>query len=170
MAIVDGKKRTGKTTFMTLAGYMAHLRGIPIASNYHVNYPHLFIKNSKDFGRLRNCLCLLDDFNKWASSRITQHKKTVLFSSVVNDAGKNNVSIIYSTKYIMQITKPIRHETDYVIRVKLDRSRTKRIPLQINISMFEFAMDMLGEEIWNGAYATIPILPLFDTSEVVKQL
>lgn len=158
---------------MTLLAYLAHMRGIPIASNYQLAFPYYHVRNSKDFKKLKNCLCLLDDFNKWASSRITKHKKTELFSSVVNDSGKNNVSIIYSTKYLMQITKPIRHETDYLIKIEMVRGRDNNlrpIPVQMTMHMFEWAVEVVGELIGSYTYNTLPVFQMFDTSEIIRQL
>lgn len=166
---VPGKKRTGKTTFLTLIGYMCYLAGIPVASNYKLGYPYTFIRNSTDFKRLRNCICLLDDFNKWASSKMIKHKKSEIFGSIINDSGKNNVSIIYSTKYMMQILKSIRHETDYIVFIELSRDKHK-VPYYLRYDMFDFSMDMPGSRIETKGYMTAPIFNMFNTSEVIKQL
>ena len=121
----EGDRGSGKTLTMTKMGYIKHLQGRKIISNYTVNYPHIklisqWLKDYLDKGvsnkeSVTDCCILWDELPVYVDCRRSASKRNLLISYLVLQSRKRNVDIMYTTQSMDYVDKRFRKHTDVIV-------------------------------------------------------
>ena len=181
---IFGKKGVGKTTILSLLGFLEwYFYNTVIYSNFHVNYPHIRVRNRSDFDKIpndnRRKKFLGDDFEFWFSSYESINKKTKHLNEVILNWGKKNTSLTYTAKREMGIQKSLRESTIEFWELSLkplykhpDAIKNNELKgylnfLYIYVSRFDENIDPLPSyKIKNLDKMAI----LFNTKEIIEEL
>ena len=109
-----GNYGSGKTLTMTTMGYLAHLQGIPIYTNYDVSFPHTRVESIEDLDRMNNGLALLDEFWYTIDSRASNTKINRIVSLIISKSRKRNLDIITTEQDLSLIDLRLRERLHYV--------------------------------------------------------
>jgi len=122
---IFGNKSYGKTLTMTALAFFYWLNGYIIFSNYLVGFPHVLIdeilglKRVGEYSQDIKKLLIMEDFERWVHSRNAATKTNIDVNTICMDNGKNNASLIYTSKRPMAIDIGLRDTTDYFIETKM---------------------------------------------------
>lgn len=164
--VILGRRGGGKSCLMTYLGYQDHLSGITIVSNYHLNFPHVYM-TFEEIARLpkslKNATVLLDEGQVGADSREIFKPSNKAMGTLATQLRKLNVNLFITTQIFGQIDKRLRDQTDYVIYIQaLDRN---------NPEWFKFIVqDWFTKEWikdWQYFYGK-PYFSLYDTYQVIR--
>ena len=108
-----GLQGWGKTALTTFFGYMAHLNGFDIYSNYPLSFNHIFIESLDDAKKVRNGFLLFDEFWRWVHARTSQSNINKEMMGICLLNRKRNVNIIYNTQLPRTIDVILRDVTNY---------------------------------------------------------
>lgn len=123
--LLVGNKSYGKTLTMTAIGEQAKNQNYIVFSNYPLAYPHILIDTLRGFDLIgqypqnQKKIILMEDFEKWVHSRNAQEKQNLDIVTICADNGKNNASLVSTTKRPMAIDISVRDTTDIVIEASL---------------------------------------------------
>ena len=108
-----GLQGWGKTALTTFFGFMAHLHGYTIYSNYPLSFPHILIETLQDAKKVRNGYLLFDEFWRWVHARTSQSNINKEMMAICLLNRKRNVSIIYNTQLPRTIDVILRDVTNF---------------------------------------------------------
>jgi len=120
-------RRTGKTSLATYLLYDAHLRGIKVVANYHLNFPFTYmsfadiVKLMSDKAvterrnELRGAYIGLDELSEGADSYEFWQKPAKQLSKLASQLGKLEARIFYTDQRWNKVAKRLRDQTDIFI-------------------------------------------------------
>lgn len=117
-----GGKSKGKSMVMAYHGLTKYLNNISLGnkyytvySNFHLNFPHVYINDVNFLNRMTNGIFLGDDLEAWLSSKFGKayEKQNVL--EIMLQLGKRNIDVLWSCKRPLGVIKDLRDTTDYFI-------------------------------------------------------
>lgn len=189
---IFGNKSMGKTMTMTFIGLVYYFMDYLVFSNYTVKYPHIRIDSLTSFDLVRKYpqskkkVILMEDFERWVNSRNVKEKKNYDINSICIDNGKNNASIVYTSKRPMAVDISLRDTVDVAIETEpilpvrcntgnkvLDRYVNNLWSddlemIWIKIKAFDNNLDPIGD---NPFYLTNPVFvgSLYNTQEILEE-
>lgn len=112
-----GWKGAGKTTALTLFGYLESMVGIRknMFSNYKVEFPFQWLQGHDMIeltDKLNDSVILIDELHEYADSRNSGTLQNKRVSDFFLQSRHTNSNVYYSTQYKDQIDKRIRRITD----------------------------------------------------------
>jgi hypothetical protein len=183
---VIGDCGAGKTLLMT---YLAHLRaakGIPIYSNYHLNFKYTqltseFFKNYDKFP-IYTAVILFDELSLYYSARRSASRQNVNFNPFIVQTRKRDLELIYSAQQTRLCDIIIRENTDgvYLPELLLLKKGTKKfIKKGEDYKHKEGDTYMLKWRFYNKdakfipkksgyIYPANPVFKLYNTNEILK--
>lgn len=161
-----GLQGWGKTALTTAFGYLAHLNGYDIYSNYPLGFPYIHVDSIEEAKKVRNGYLLFDEFWRWVHARTSQSNINKEMMAICLLNRKRNVSIIYNTQLPRTIDIILRDVTNYrfVPQMKFHADGKKYVHY-----IMKDLMDQESEEM----FFNMPIKELgklFDTRYEVKQI
>jgi len=121
-----GHKRNGKSLFLTRAGVIAMVSGLPVWSNYPIefNYCHdgtskHYISNPLDWKALYTLseeleygVVIISEIQQWLDNRASMRLNNRLFSYILRQIGKRHLSLWYDCFSLDTIDRRLPAETD----------------------------------------------------------
>lgn len=155
-----GRLGKGKTMSAVIEALIHYYAGETIFSNIWLSFPHVPLKEPKDFVSLNNGFAVLDEFWSLADNRKSMSKMNDVITLICIRSRKKKFSIFYTQQYFM-IDRRIRHITDYWIRPSLIPDNLSGYPPQI-----------LVQEIYDGDWIkkptqTIDVRPYVDPNPML---
>ena len=108
-----GLQGWGKTALTTGFGYLAHLNGYKIFSNYPLSFDYTPVNSLKEAKGVRNGYLLFDEFWRWVHARTSQSSINKEMMGICLLNRKRNVSIIYNTQLPRTVDVILRDVTNY---------------------------------------------------------
>ena len=177
-----GRKGIGKTTVLSLIGFINFLNNADVYSSYHLNFPHILIKDFNDFEKIRfdgkKKVFLGDDFEGWFHKRNFSKALNKDMNEILLNWGKKNCSLIYSCKNL-DVDKAIRDNTtefwNIILKQKYyhpDKKKNDILKSYLNFLYIEIERyDLYFERLPSiYIYNLDLITQLFSTKEIVKKL
>lgn len=171
-----GQVRQGKTLGAVRELYLLHRRGHIIYSNIHLKFPYkpltldMIIDVVEHDKRLEdNAVIFIDEIHIWLDSRVSVSKRNRIVTYFLLQTGKMakdtdyGMMLIYTTQYLDQIDKRLRHLTDIVIECNKYKYGERRVFVLI-YNVFRGSKSFSEKEVFFGE----KYYELYDTREIVK--
>jgi len=157
---IIGEYSEGKTLLMTAIGYRDHLKGIPVYSNYHLEYPHTHISTMEDLEAVKNGTVLLDEAWYTFDSRSFGTKENKGGSYILSKLSKRNCDLYLNMQSMDLIDNRFR-----------DRLQAILIPQKLlhpsTNNPFALEVSIMKKDKW-GTYTILPSKIYFDVSEILS--
>ncbi len=162
---LEGDLGCGKTLTMTALAFRQHIEEErTVYANYHLKFPHKFIKNVEEFAQkletedFNDCVFCIDESNIYMDSRTSARKVNQLYAGFAAQTRKRGVDLILATHHIDQLDKRIRRFVSIRCKPRFNL-RTQ----QVLVRVFDKRSGQHSSFMIDGPQ----FYHLFDTGEVV---
>lgn len=166
-----GNMGSGKTLSMVKEAYSLYNKGFTIYSNIKLNFPHKDYDSSllegyaTDNKSFYKAVFLLDEAHIFMDSRASLSRRNKVLTAFLTQTRKKDVILIFTTQFIHQIDKRLRHVCDAIIECYGKQFKGEHYVLnRINVFKIE------GVLTYNSIFKAKPYYELYDSYEVVKPL
>lgn len=119
IAGIFGLQGSGKTALMSYLGKLYHDQGVPVYSNYYLNFEFRPVTTLKEAQSVRNGVLLLDEVWMWCHARTSASKINQEMMKIILMNRKRNVNIIYTTQLKRTVDIILKEVTNYVSYPKM---------------------------------------------------
>lgn len=119
IAGIFGLQGSGKTALCSYLGKLYHDMGIPVYSNYHLNFDFRPVTTLKEAQSVRNGVLLLDEVWMWCHARTSASKINQEMMKIILMNRKRNVDIIYTTQLKRTVDIILKEVTNFVSYPKM---------------------------------------------------
>ncbi|SDF43163.1 hypothetical protein SAMN04488589_0498 [Methanolobus vulcani] len=167
---IIGDLSAGKTLLMTAIAYHDHLKGIPIYSNYDLNFPHTRINKVEDLDKMHSGTLVMDEAWYTFDSRNFGTNKNKEGSYIFSKLAKRNMNAYLNMQSMDLIDGRYRDRMMAILIVETLKDKNDN-PILMKV-------DTLKKDKW-GVFSLSPsqiliepspVLGLYDTCEVIDSL
>ena len=112
----SGECGSGKTLLMTYMAYKDYLKGIPIYSNYKLNFSFTQLTSNffRDYSKfpIFNATVLFDELSLYYSARRSASKRNLMLKDFIIQTRKRELKLLYSAQQLRLVDVNIRENTD----------------------------------------------------------
>ncbi len=167
---IIGDLSAGKTLLMTAIAYHDYLKGIPIYSNYELDFPYTRINSVDDLDTMESGTLVMDEAWYTFDSRNFGTKKNKKGSYILSKLAKRNMNAYLNMQSMDLLDTRFRDRMMSILIVETIKDEDDN-PLLIKVDVLK--KDKWGVFSLSPAQILIdpsPILGLYDTCEVIDAL
>lgn len=155
---IIGEYSAGKTALMTAIAYNDHLRGLPIYSNYHLDFPHTQITCLEDFDKMKDGTFVMDEAWYTFDSRNFKGDTNKKGSYILSKLAKRNMNAYLNMQSMDLLDVRFRDRMQAILIPEAIRDNSDK-PVCLEVSV-------LTKDKW-GFYNFLPRNYFFDVSKIL---
>lgn len=186
-----GSMRSGKTLMMVIELLKKHQEGKELYTNFHLNYVDYNRLEANDLDiairsdttlDFENAVFGIDEIHVWLDSRSSSSKRNKITSYFMNQSGKLNTYVFWTSQFLRQVDIRIRLNTQIVYKcVRYIIKDGYKVPLSQDDKRVDFLIDAEKYELKDSMHglvfvrtATITIkkpsqyFPYYDTKQRIS--
>lgn len=163
-----GDRGSGKTNLLTYFLYQAHLKGMPIIANYHLEFPATYMTFEQLTSlntEISDAIIGMDELGEGADSYDFFASSPRKITKLISQIRKRRCTVYYTVQRFNLIMKRLREQTNgFILCEDLDIPHT---PLQCNGVFRLTFLDQYYRKTGSGFFDGKPVRQLYNTEEII---